>query len=76
MMDRFIVKLDLPLLESALSGIQSNFVEHFDGMWFVGVNIDRCIDHPIDSYSKNPSELQPVGNDKAQSVLWSSYAAE
>jgi hypothetical protein len=40
---------NLALLELELSGIQSIFVEGFDGVDHVGVDIHRGIDHAIGS---------------------------
>jgi hypothetical protein len=52
-----VVEFDFPLLELALSGVESKFVEGFHGIWDVGVNVDGSVDETIGSYFQNTRQL-------------------
>lgn len=66
-----VVQSDLPLLELALSGIQAGLVERLDGVGDIGLDVDGRVHDAIGAYSKHARELQPVGEQQAQSFLGS-----
>lgn len=66
-----VVQSDLPLLELALSGIQAGLVERLDGIGDIGLNVDGGVYDAVGAYSKHAGELQPVGEQQAQSLLGS-----
>lgn len=53
MMTRFMVQLNLPLLESALSVVQTNLIQGLYRVRDVCVFVDRCVNDTIRSYPKD-----------------------
>ena len=66
-----VMQSDLPLLELALSGIQAGLVESLDSLGDIGLDVDGGVYDAVGAYSKHTGELQPVGEQQAQSILGS-----
>lgn len=64
-----VVELDLPLLELALSGVESELVEGLHGVGDVGVNVDGGVDDSIGAHAQDAGELQAVCEQQAQPVF-------
>lgn len=60
-----VVELDLPLLELALSGIETEFIEGLHRVWNVGMNVDGSVDDPVCSNSQDARQLQAVCQEKS-----------
>lgn len=63
MMASLMMKLDLPLLECLLSGIQANLVQSLHRVRDIRVDIDRCVYDAIGTHSQYARQSQPVGED-------------
>lgn len=48
-----VVKLDFPLLEPLLSGLETKLVESLDGIRLAGVQLDCGVDNSIGANSEN-----------------------
>jgi hypothetical protein len=58
-----VVKLDLSLLEFALTRLKADLVKCLYSVGNVGLNVHGSVDNSISSYSKDTSELQPTSKD-------------
>lgn len=61
MVARFMMELDLSLLELALSFVQSDLVQGLDSIWDIGMYVDSSVDHPVSSDTQDAGQFQPVG---------------
>lgn len=55
-----VMEFYLALLESSLSGFQTNLVQRLDGVRYAGVDIQGTVDHSIGADTKDASELETV----------------
>lgn len=66
-----MMELDFSLLKLPLSGVESCFVEGFDCVRHMGMDVDGRINNTIGTYPKNACEFQPVGEQQTEPILWS-----
>ena len=52
-----MMKLDFPLLELPLARLKSYFIECLHGIWNARLDVNRCIDNTICSYTKDSGQL-------------------